>query len=120
MPNQTTIIVNPAPILDTLQTIRTGQTKLDDLAGALRDIAKKLDDGALQGQAGQALSEGINTKLIKAVQALTAKLGEIDQDATAAEVLAPASGVRARVRPVRVRRKRAAHGSAGGAPEVVQ
>jgi WXG100 family type VII secretion target len=54
--------------------------QVDDSIKEMKNVAKSLEDGALQGGAGDAFRDAINSKLIPRMQAISDKLAELEQD----------------------------------------
>jgi uncharacterized protein YukE len=54
--------------------------QLDETKQAVAKLAKEMEGGALQGQAGQTFQGGINGPLTKALQKLSDKMGELAKD----------------------------------------
>ncbi len=57
---------------------------MEDLTRAMQDIATRLEDGALQGRAGQLFAEALRTNLNARIGALQDKLNELSMDVYAA------------------------------------
>jgi uncharacterized protein YukE len=56
------------------------KTQIETTKSQMAKVAKSLDDGALQGAAGNALKEAINTKLMRHLNAISEKMEELQQD----------------------------------------
>lgn len=67
------------------QIMSEAQQTIQDSIDAMKDIAKKLEDGALWGTGGDSLKMGINEKLVTKMQTLAEKCGEISKDLKDAE-----------------------------------
>jgi uncharacterized protein YukE len=69
------------------------KSQIESTKSQMTKVAKSLDDGALQGAAGNALREAINTKLVKHLNSIAEKMGELEQDINGA-VQATRDGVK--------------------------
>jgi uncharacterized protein YukE len=77
------IIQYPIPEITAMRdTLKQGSPQLSTMASTLQTIAQTLEAGALQGQAGQAFTDGVRNNLVKAVTQLGAKFDELAQDLT--------------------------------------
>lgn len=56
------------------------KSQIESTKSQMTKVAKSLDDGALQGGAGNALKEAINSKLVKQLNTIADKMGELEQD----------------------------------------
>jgi len=56
------------------------QAQLQDTLTAVKKLAKDMEGGALQGQAGQTFVGALNGPLTKALQKLSEKMGELAGD----------------------------------------
>lgn len=65
---------------DMARLFKEGTQHMDDLIRAMQDIANRLDDGALLGRGGQAMSDAIRDKLNTNVARLQDKLEELSYD----------------------------------------
>lgn len=63
-----------------IQTFRQAAEQLEETMGEAQTIAIMLEDGALLGNAGEAFTDGIRTKLSPAVQRLANKMTEMAND----------------------------------------
>ena len=54
--------------------------QVSDSMREMEKIAKSMEDGALQGDAGKAFVEAIRTKLMKRMQVIAEKLQELEKD----------------------------------------
>lgn len=74
------IVVDPKKLEEMRRVVQQGAQQLQETRSEVQAIAKALGEGALQGKAGAALGEGLQSKLCPAIERLTAKLQEIDGD----------------------------------------
>ncbi len=65
---------------DMARLFKEGAQHMDDLIRAMQDIANRLDDGALLGRGGQAMSDAIRDKLNTNDARLQDKLEELSYD----------------------------------------
>ncbi|HZT07044.1 MAG TPA: WXG100 family type VII secretion target [Chloroflexota bacterium] len=69
------------PLMEEMkQTFQAGREQLQDASNTLKGIADKLEQGALLGQAGSALSEAVRGPLMGSVQKLSDKFEELQGD----------------------------------------
>jgi len=59
---------------------KSAQTQLQETLTAVQKLAKEMEGGALQGQAGQTFQGAINGQLTKALKKLSDKMGELAND----------------------------------------
>jgi uncharacterized protein YukE len=65
---------------DMARLFKEGSQHMDDLIRAMQDIANRLEDGALLGRGGQAMSDAIRDKLNTSIARLQDKLEELSMD----------------------------------------
>jgi len=69
------------PLMDEMKrTFADGRHQLSDAANELKSIADKLEQGALLGNAGQALTDAVKGTLLNAVTKLSDKFEELEGD----------------------------------------
>lgn len=69
------------PLMDEMKrTFADGRQHLADAANELKSISEKLEQGALLGNAGQALTDAVRGTLMGAVQKLSDKFEELEGD----------------------------------------
>jgi len=69
------------PLMDEMkQTFQSGREQLQDTMSELKNIAEKLEQGALLGQAGTTFSDAVRNTLCNAVQKLSQKFEELEGD----------------------------------------
>jgi uncharacterized protein YukE len=69
------------PLMEEMKrTFADGRQHLGDTANELKSIAEKLEQGALLGNAGQALTDAVRGTLTNAVTKLTDKFEELEGD----------------------------------------
>jgi len=68
--------MNEAEVNQMIDMLRQSANKLRELTNTMTGIAKVIDDGALQGAAGDAFAKSINTSLNGSIERLAVKLEE--------------------------------------------
>jgi WXG100 family type VII secretion target len=69
------------PLMEEMKrTFAQGREQLQDTTSELKNIAEKLEGGALLGDAGEAFSQAVRGTLMTQVQKLSAKFEELEAD----------------------------------------
>jgi uncharacterized protein YukE len=69
------------PSMEKMQKEFHGAHKqMEDAMREMKKLAKMMEDGALQGSGGDAFRDAINTKLLRRMKDLTAKMAELEKD----------------------------------------
>lgn len=74
------IVVDPVKLNELRRVMQEAAKQLQATEREMQAIAQQLEEGALQGRAGAAFSDGLKTKLCPAIQGLEAKFQELDGD----------------------------------------
>jgi WXG100 family type VII secretion target len=72
--------MNYQTMSDMTKQFTAAQKQLQESLQAVKKLAKDMEGGALQGQAGQTFQGAINGPLTKAMQKLAEKMGELAGD----------------------------------------
>lgn len=69
------------PLMDEMKrTFASGRETLDQTMKELKDIAQRMEDGALLGDAGEAFSNAVRTTLVEQTQKIWDKFEELEGD----------------------------------------
>ena len=72
--------MNYGTMREMIKGFKDAQQQLQDTLTAVKNLGKDMEGGALLGQAGQTFQGALNGPLTKALQKLSAKMGELAGD----------------------------------------